>query len=66
MTEFYGTGKRTEVSQGNQNEREKIVKYYVVTGGGGFIGSHIVDAMGFVDWKLAAVPQQVIVASRRV
>ena len=45
MTEFYGTGKRTEVSQGNQNDWEKTMNYYVVTGGAGFIGSHIVDAL---------------------
>ena len=45
MTKLYDTGKRTEVSQGNQNEREKTMKYYVVTGGAGFIGSHVVDAL---------------------
>lgn len=45
MTELYDTGKRPEVGQGNQNDWEKTMNYCVVTGGAGFIGSHIVDAL---------------------
>jgi hypothetical protein len=65
MTKFRDTGMRIEVNQSNQNHWEKTLKYHVVTGGAGFIGLHIVGAMGFVDWKLAAMSQQVAVASGR-